>query len=276
MAKNSAGTRTLLTIAGSDPSGGAGIQADLKTMTSIGVYGAAAITCLTVQNSRGVQQIHPLSPALVDSQVKAVLEDHFVSHIKIGMTGTGEIVKTVAKLLESFPGEVVHDPVLASSTGESLLPKEVLPALQRDLLQQVTILTPNIGELEQLTKTAIRSTDEALNGAKLLLSKYPALQAVVVKGGHLHSDSDTIRDFLVQDDGTVHESKRKRQRNNNLHGTGCTYASALASYLCLGLDHRSAFRRAGDYMDRIIGAGIHDCLTQSGNNGPLSHYRISG
>ncbi len=269
-------TQTLLSIAGSDPSGGAGIQADLKTMTSLGVYGAAAITCITVQNSHGVQEIHPLPPALVRDQVKAVVEDHQVTHIKIGMTGTIEIMEAVGKLLESFPGEVIYDPVLASTTGELLLPQKGLPTLKKHLLSRVTILTPNIRELEQLTDTTISSIKEGLTSAKIILAAFPNLRAVVVKGGHLQSGNDTILDFLVQHSGTVHESKRKRQKSSNLHGTGCTYASALASYLCLGQDIVSAFQRAGDYMDRIIQAGIRDSMVKSGNNGPLSHHRISG
>ncbi|MBU1417079.1 MAG: bifunctional hydroxymethylpyrimidine kinase/phosphomethylpyrimidine kinase [Proteobacteria bacterium] len=276
MERNSIVTQTVLSIAGSDPSGGAGIQADLKTMTSIGVYGAAAVTCLTVQNSHGVQEIHPLPPALIHDQVKAVLDDYYVTHIKIGMTGTMGIIRTLGKLLGSFSGEVIYDPVLASTTGESLLQKEGLPALKKYLLNQITIVTPNIGELEQLTDTTISSTREALASAELLLKAFSGLQAVVIKGGHLESRSTTIQDFLVQRDGILHASKRQRQKSGNLHGTGCTYASALASYLCLGQDTVTAFRMSGDYMDRIIRVGIQNCMVKSGNNGPLCHHRISG
>jgi len=274
--RNSVVTQTLFTIAGSDPSGGAGIQADLKTMTSLGVYAAAAITCLTVQNSRGIQEIHPLPPVFVRDQIKAVLEDHHVTHIKIGMTGTMEIIEALGKLLESFPGVVIYDPVLASTTGQSLLQNKGIPVLKETLLRRVTILTPNIGELEQLTGNTINSTKEALKNAELLLEDFPLLLAVVVKGGHLESGTDIIQDFLVQRGGRLHESKRRRHKSCNLHGTGCTYASALASYLCLGRDMVAAFQGAGDYMDRIIQAGSQDCLVKSGNNGPLSHYRLTG
>lgn len=276
MKRNSIVTKTLLSIAGSDPSGGAGIQADLKTMTSIGVYGAAAITCVTVQNSRGVQEIHPLPATLVRNQILAVLEDHHVSHIKIGMTGTIEIMETVGKILESFPGEVIYDPVLASTTGESLLQQEGLPGLKNHLLKRVTILTPNIGELEQLAGTRINSSKDALAGAKLLLKDFPNLQAVVIKGGHLEPTRETIKDFLVQPGEVLHESKRKRHKNYNLHGTGCSYASALACYLYLGQDTASAFRMAGDYMDNIIQSGAQIRVAKSGKNGPLCHYCFSG
>lgn len=276
MKRNSIVSKTLLSIAGSDPSGGAGIQADLKTMTSIGVYGAAAVTCLTVQNSRGVQEIHPLPAALVGNQIRAVLEDHHVSHIKIGMIGTIEVMEILGEILESFPGVVVYDPVLASTTGESLLQQEGLPFLKRHLLHRVTILTPNIGELEQLTDTRINSTKDALGSATLLLKDFPDLQAVVIKGGHLESTNDTIVDFLMQQGGILHDSKRNRQKSCNLHGTGCSYASALASYLNLGRDIVSAFKMAGDYMDRIIHCGREICMVKSGENGPLCHHLISG
>ncbi len=275
MAKGSALSPTLLSIAGSDPSGGAGIQADLKTMTSIGVYGGAAITCLTVQNSRGVQKIHSLPPDFVRKQVEAVLVDHNVTHIKIGMVGTARIMETLGETLEAFAGVVVYDPVLASSTGESLLQKEGFPSLQKHLLSRVTILTPNMGELELLTNTRLSSQKEAVAAAKILLETCPYLQAVVLKGGHLETESAAIHDFLVGRDGTLHESKRKRRECRNLHGTGCTYASALASYLCLGHDLAPAFQLAGDYMDRIIQAGVNDSVVKSGSNGPLFHYRVS-
>ncbi len=275
MVKGSAFSPTLLSIAGSDPSGGAGIQADLKTMTSIGVYGAAAITCLTVQNSCGVQEIHSLPPDFVRKQVEAVLVDHNVTHIKIGMLGTAGIMETVGEMLASFAGVIVYDPVLASSTGESLFQKEGLPSLQKHLLSRVTILTPNREELELLTNTRVNTTREAVAAAEILLETYPSLQAVVVKGGHLKTESATIHDFLVGRDTTLHESKRKRRECRNLHGTGCTYASALASYLCLGHDLAPAFQLAGNYMDQIIQAGIGDSAVKSGSNGPLFHYRFS-
>ncbi len=275
MEKGSTISPTLLSIAGSDPSGGAGIQADLKTMTSIGVYGGAVITCLTVQNSRGVQEIYSLPPDFVRKQVEAVLVDHNVTHIKIGMVGTAGIMETLGEIVESFTGVIVYDPVLASSTGESLLLKEGLPSLQKHLLSRVTILTPNMGELELLTDTRLSSAKEAVAAAKTLLETCPCMQAVVIKGGHLQPERAVIHDFLVGRDGTFHESKRKRRESRNLHGTGCTYASALASYLCLGHDLAPAFQLAGVYMDQIIQAGAGDSVVKSGSNGPLFHYRVS-
>lgn len=263
---------TLLSIAGSDPSGGAGIQADLKTITAVGVYGAAVITCLTVQNSHGVKDIHALTPNLVQAQIAAVLEDHAVTHIKIGMLGTLEIATGIHDILDDYAGIVIYDPVLAASTGESFLSGNGLQYLKEKFLTKVSFLTPNISELEQLSGETIRVTEDGIRCAKTVLAHYPKMKGVVVKGGHLACDQDTISDYLVMDDGTSCESTRQRITSSNLHGTGCTYASALASFLCLGNDPESAFQKAGAFMDRVIRAGRDIQLVKENVNGPLLHY----
>jgi hydroxymethylpyrimidine/phosphomethylpyrimidine kinase len=263
---------TLLSIAGSDPSGGAGIQADLKTMTSIGVYGAAVITCLTVQNSHGVQEIKPLPAPFIEAQIQAVLVDHDVTHIKIGMTGNEEIIQCLTRQLNSFAGEVIYDPVLVASTGDSLLTTDALSTLKEELLTKVTYLTPNTSELQLLSGKAIASSDDAIACAKILLARYPLMKAVVVKGGHIEEFAISISDFLVQAGERVSESKRKRLKNPNLHGTGCTYSSALTSYLCMGNDTVTAFQLAGAYMNTIIQAGIDKSASNSHMNGPLLHF----
>lgn len=265
---------TLLTIAGSDPSGGAGIQADLKTMTSIGVYGAAAITCLTVQNSGGVQLIQPVAPDLVQAQIEAVLNDHDVTHIKIGMTGTSEIVECLARLLRTYPGTVVYDPVLAATSGTSLLSEAGISSLKSSLLNIVTYLTPNRNELEFLSNQRTRSDEDAIDSAHSLLDMYPSMAAIIVKGGHLGENDMNISDYLVLRDGNINESKRERIKNNNLHGTGCTYASAFSSYLCLGMDPVSAFQKTGMYMDKIIRIGTDQKVVKSESNGPLYHALV--
>lgn len=263
---------TLLSIAGSDPSGGAGIQADLKTITSIGVYGAAAITCLTVQNSHGVKNIHALTPDFVQAQITAVLEDHAVTHIKIGMLGTLEIAKGINGILDTYTGTVVYDPVLAASTGESFLSGSGLQYLKEHFLTKVSFLTPNISELEQLSGETIQETADGIRCAKILLAHYPEMNGIVVKGGHLACNQDTISDHLLMANGTSCESKRQRIASSNLHGTGCTYSSALASFLCLGNDPESAFQKAGAFMDRIIQAGKDIQVVKENINGPLLHY----
>jgi len=265
---------TVLTIAGSDPTGGAGIQADLKTMTAIGVYGAAAITCITVQNSRGVSESVPLDPGLIVRQAQAVLADHHVTHIKIGMIGTIEIATAIGNLLAGYQGEVIYDPVLASTTGQSLLSCENLTELHNQLVSKVTILTPNGDELAQLCRQTITTPEEAIHCATLLLARHDHLRAVIVKGGHLEPDKTDIRDYLVLKNGEVVVSKRSRVTSTNLHGTGCTYASAFACYHCREHDDQKAFSLTSAFMDKLIARSSTTRLTTSGGNGPLVHYLL--
>jgi hydroxymethylpyrimidine kinase/phosphomethylpyrimidine kinase len=262
---------TVLTIAGSDPSGGAGIQADLKTMTVIGVYGAAAITCITVQNSLEVSESVPLDGGLVVRQVKAVLEDHNVTHIKIGMIGTIDIARALGTLLADFHGEVIYDPVLASTTGQSLLDCSGLHDLSDQLISKVTVLTPNFLELEQLCQQKMVTAAEALHGARGILARHKRLQAVIVKGGHLEGDRSDICDYLVLKDQDIEISKRARIQSINLHGTGCTFASAFTAFHCLKNDYRKAFFLSAAYMDNAIRTSSAISLVKSGAGGPLVH-----
>ncbi len=262
---------TLLAVGGSDPSGGAGIQTDLKTMTVIGVYGAAAITCLTVQNSLGVEKIQPLSSDFVKKQIMAVLADHNVTHIKIGMTGTGEIVKCLGQILKTFKGCITFDPVLAATSGKSLISDGDISCLTHELLHRISYLTPNIPELEQLTDRQIQSSGAAIDSAQVLLNSNPFMKGVIIKGGHLDENDATVFDFLVLKNDTVHEARRKRINNKNLHGTGCTYATAFTSYLCFKNDPVSAFYQTSQFMDSIIRFGIGKTVTRNCLNGPLLH-----
>lgn len=262
---------TVLTVAGSDPTGGAGIQADLKTMTSLGVYGAAAITCITVQNSLGVSESVPLDNGLVVRQVEAVLADHHVTHIKIGMIGTIKIARALGTLLAGFHGEVIYDPVLAATTGQSLFHYSSLNDLDDRLISTVTVLTPNFAELEQLCQQKMASAAEALSGARGILARHERLQAVIVKGGHLEGDRSDICDYLVLKDQETETSKRTRIQSNNLHGTGCTFASAFAAFHCLKNDYRQAFFLSAAYMDKVIRASCSISLVKSGTGGPLVH-----
>ena len=267
---------TVLTIAGSDPSGGAGIQADLKTMTTVGVYGAAAITCITVQNSRGVTESGPLDSGLVVRQVQAVLSDHHVTHIKIGMVGTIEIASALGKLLTKYQGEVIYDPVLTSTTGQSLLSCASLAELSDQLISKVTVLTPNCLELAQLCQRETATPEEALAGAGTILARHEHLQAVIIKGGHLEPEKPEIHDYLVMRNQEIRTSKRIRIRSTNLHGTGCTYASAFAAFHCREHDYHKAFSLAAAYMDNIISNSSTLFFVKSGTNGPLLHALQSG
>ena len=264
---------TLMAIAGSDPSGGAGIQADLKTMTSIGVYGATAITALTVQNSTGVSSVRSLDPEFVQQQIEAVLEDHLVSHIKVGMLGSPEVVEVVANLLAGFKGVVVYDPVLHATSGGSLLEGEGVDTISIWLLPHISYLTPNRDELSRFGGKPIESVEDGIANARDILTSYPQMRGVVVKGGHFNESAPTISDFLVLKDNTEIESKRRRITTSNLHGTGCTFATAFCSYLLLGDGPGSAFLKAGDYMEKIVSATSQKEIVRSGVNGPLLHYR---
>ena len=157
---------TVLIIAGSDPTGGAGLQADIKTMTVIGVYAAAVVTCITVQNSRGVKRVTPLEPELVSEQIKAVIEDHHVTHIKVGMVGTSAIAEAINKTLGNFTGEIIVDPVLLSTTGQELFQSSDISALKSNLISKATIITPNLPELSATIDTKINDPEDAPQGCR--------------------------------------------------------------------------------------------------------------
>ncbi|MFZ5798977.1 MAG: bifunctional hydroxymethylpyrimidine kinase/phosphomethylpyrimidine kinase [Desulfobulbus sp.] len=267
--------KTVLTIAGSDPTGGAGIQADLKTMTAIGVYGAAVITCVTVQNSRGVSRIEPLHPELVAEQIEAVLTDHRVTHVKIGMIGTAAIARAIARKLRNFKGEVIFDPVLHSSTGHPLLPPDDLESVRADLLALTTVLTPNLPELEVLSETAVQGNGEVRAGVDALMQKYSSLRAILVKGGHGDS-TDLLTDCLFfADNGKIERETLSHPflQTCNSHGTGCTLASAFASYHALGGDYSSAFLQAVFFVQELLkeSASLKIVTNPKGKGGLLHH-----
>ncbi len=268
---------TVLSIAGSDPTGGAGIQADLKTMTSIGVYGAAAITCLTVQNGSGVSMIEPLSPELVTRQVQAVLSDYRVSQIKIGMVGNLEIARAIGRVLQNFQGQVIYDPVLSASSGQILSRLDAPEQLHQSLIGQVSVLTPNREELAWISGLPVTNWDQAVSAARTILarhsiSKSGLLQGVIIKGGHLNNESPEINDLLIRPDKDPLRDSRPRRGNKELHGTGCTYASALSSYLALGHDLTEAFHLAGAYMDQVIQASLVQRISRRSGYTPLLHH----
>jgi hydroxymethylpyrimidine/phosphomethylpyrimidine kinase len=271
--------KTVLTIAGSDPTGGAGIQADLKTMTAVGVYGAAAISCITVQNSRGVTRVEPLHPVLVGEQIDAVLADHRVTHIKIGMVGTAAIARTIARKLQDFDGEVIYDPVILATTGQQLMAPEDLESVRAELLALATVLTPNLPELEVLSKTAIRNDDDIRAGVDGLLRDGKRLRAVLVKGGHADSTS-MITDYLYYAEDGETESETLSHpilQTSNSHGTGCTLASAFAAYHSLGGDYSSAFLQAVFFLQEILreSAPLQVVTNPKGKGGLLHHLACS-
>ena len=273
--KHSEKVKTVLSIAGSDPSGGAGIQADLKTFVSIGVYGAAAITCLTAQNTLGVSAYLPVDPSFVRKQVELVLQDLFVTHIKIGMTGTEEIIKVIGDLLTDFKGEVICDPVIRASDGHALLEKESVVCLCDHIINRATVLTPNLAELRMITSEACTDPDEAVQAGISLFDRFKGLRAVVIKGGHLEQERETVTDCLLVRGGQsgkiiTKTASHKRVRTKNTHGTGCTFASAFTAFHMVKGEYEQAFFNAVNFMDRLLNKSAS--LKFGTGLGPLAHH----
>jgi len=265
----------ILSIAGSDPSGGAGIQADLKTFAIIGVYGCAAITCLTAQNTKGVASFVPLTPNFFRDQVEMVLSDLPVSHIKVGMLGSKEIAQALGMILEGFAGEIIYDPVLMAKGDIPLSNADAQEAIVNEVIARATILTPNLAELKVLSGSK-QEGESTLAMAEELLARFPRLRGVVVKGGHIEEGVEKVTDYLLlRDDarkkGGVFEAGHPRIHTKNTHGTGCTFASAFTAFHALTDDYLVAFRQASAFVHVLLlesqGSMIgHGC-------GPLLHHR---
>lgn len=256
----------VLSIAGSDPSGGAGIQADLKTFSALGTYGAAVITALTAQNTKGVTGVLPIPADFVTDQVDAVLDDLHVRAVKIGMLGSPEIVDAVAGALRRHEvSNVVLDPVMVAASGDRLVPPETVAAIRDRLLPLATVVTPNLPEAATLLEEASLA-EEDMERAGLRLRDIGA-GAVLVKGGHLPGPDSP--DVLVDEQGTVRLTVR-RIATENTHGTGCTLSSAIAAGLAVGEPLRTAVRRAKDYLTGAIAAA--DRLAVGHGHGPVHHF----
>lgn len=252
----------VLIIAGSDPSGGAGIQGDIKTVTALGGYAMAAITALTVQNTLGVSAVHPVEPGLIAAQARACLADIGADAVKLGMLGGAAAIKAVAELLAGFPGPVVLDPVMVAKGGARLLDPGAEEALVACLLPRATVVTPNAPELAALTGRAVGSAADALAAGRELAARGPA---VLVKGGHL--PGDPVVDTLVLPDGDERRFTGARIDTSHTHGTGCALASAMATGLGAGLDLMQAAARAHAF----VAAAIAHAPGLGGGHGPLGH-----
>jgi hydroxymethylpyrimidine/phosphomethylpyrimidine kinase len=255
-----------VTIAGSDSGGGAGIQADLKTFSALGIYGASVVTALTAQNTKGVFAIHEVPADFIAAQMDAVFSDLDVGAVKIGMLGNAAAIDAVAAGLERHHARnVVLDPVMAASSGKILLPADAIGAL-RKLIAQANVLTPNLPEAAVLLDTAeARDEDEMRRQAKTLLALGPG--AVLIKGGH-GSGSDSVDLLLDADACTRFAAPRIDTRNT--HGTGCTLASAIAAGLAKGLPLGDAVREAKAYVSAAIAAA--DRLHVGSGHGPVHHF----
>ncbi|MGH1565058.1 bifunctional hydroxymethylpyrimidine kinase/phosphomethylpyrimidine kinase [Mumia sp. DW29H23] len=255
----------MLSIAGSDPSGGAGIQADLKTAGALGVYGAAALTALTVQNTRGVTGIHAVPPSFVADQVRAVLDDLDVGAIKIGMLGTADVVGAIAEVLARHDVPVVLDPVMVATSGDRLVPEDTVDAIRTTLLPLATVITPNVPEAAVLGRAEPAKDAEALEDVALGLREVGAA-AVLVKGGHLGGPESV--DVLADDDG-VRVFAAPRIDTPNTHGTGCTLSSAIASGIALGMPLRDAVAMAKDFLTGALRSGADRSVGHG--HGPVDH-----
>lgn len=259
---------TVLSIAGSDSGGGAGIQADLKTFSSLGVYGATAITAITAQNTQGVHSQFALPPQMVYDQIIAVMEDIHPSVIKIGMLSNEQVATAVAEALKRYSIPIILDPVMVSSSGHRLLSAEAQEVLKERLLPMAQLVTPNIPEMEALTAMPLLTISDKYNAAKHLLSL--GVQSVLLKGGH--EEGEVKVDILYQKSpqGIVTCSFSSDTLNTrNIHGTGCTLSSAIAAYMARGLALKEAVSSAKIYITEAIKAGAD--ISVGKGYGPVNH-----
>jgi hydroxymethylpyrimidine/phosphomethylpyrimidine kinase len=263
-------TPIAVTIAGSDSSGGAGIQADLKTFAALGVYGASVIAALTAQNTRGVAAIHDVPADFVTAQIDAVFSDLAVAAVKIGMLARAPVIAAVAAGLDRWAGEnVVLDPVMVATSGDRLLAPDAIDALKRELIPRARIVTPNLPEAAALLDTTIAADDdEMVAQAKRILAL--GAKAVLIKGGH-GTGPDSV-DFLV-DGPSVTRLAFKRIATRNTHGTGCTLSAAIAAGLAKGEDLAAAVRAAKAFVTDAIAAA--DRLAVGQGHGPLHHFHAT-
>lgn len=241
--------KSVLSIAGSDSGGGAGIQADIKTITRLGAHAFTVITALTAQNSLGVSAIHPVPPGFIARQIKAIVEDSPPDSVKVGMVFTAAAVKTVSRMIGAYGlSPVVLDPVLRATTGKSLLDPDALRVLKDRLLPLAAVVTPNLDEAELLTGKRVRTLREMERAAREIYRMGPR---VVIKGGHLRQESsDVLFDGV---DMTIFRGRK--MASTSTHGTGCVFSSALATYLAMGRELKQATQGAHDLVRRAIREG---------------------
>lgn len=252
-----------LTIAGSDSSGGAGIQADIKTMTMHGVYAMSAVTSLTAQNTTGVTDIFDVSPEFLKKQLDAVFSDITPDAVKIGMVSNEKLVLTIANALKRYKAKhIVVDPVMVATSGSKLIDSAAVKTLKNALFPLADVITPNLAELSALTENKIGDVDQMVTAATLLAQTYKT--AVLAKGGHLKDDAV---DILAMPSGAVYSFIARRVKNPNTHGTGCTLSSALASNLAKGITLKESVKLAKEFTRGAIAAN----LNLGKGNGPLNH-----
>ena len=255
-----------LTIAGSDSGGGAGIQADLKTFSALGVFGASVITSITAQNTTGVRGIQAVSPEIVEGQINAVFEDITVDAVKIGMLHNREAARIVACAIDRFSlSKVILDPVMISTSGSKLMEDETIEVIVNELFPKVMLVTPNIDEAASLSGMPIRNEEEMEKAAQELLAR--GCRSVLMKGGHLEGSERA--DILFTKDAAPLRLVVPAVQTQNTHGTGCTLSSAIAAYMALGKELPDAVKLAKEYITAALEAGA-DVQTGHGH-GPMNH-----
>ena len=254
--------KTALSIAGSDSSGGAGIQADIKTMTMNGVYAMSAITALTAQNTTGVRAIQESTPEFLQQQIDAVFEDIYPDAVKIGMVSSTGLIEVIADRLQFYQAKnIVVDPVMVATSGSSLMKTDAVQVLLDKLFPIATVVTPNIPEAEVISDCAVKNRDDMLTAAKKINAMYGC--AVLLKGGH---NINNANDLLFAN-GTYQWFEGKRINNRNTHGTGCTLSSAIAANLAKGFSLDESVYRAKEYISGALSA----MLNLGKGSGPMNH-----
>lgn len=260
-------TAIALTIAGSDSGGGAGIQADLKAMSALGVYGASVLTAVTAQNTRAVTAVQGIDLPVIAAQIAAVREDLEIGAIKIGMLASSEIIQTVMDGLAGFTGPVVVDPVMVAKSGDALLADEATETLRQVLVPRATLLTPNLPEAAKLTgQPEAQDADGMIAQGRRLCDM--GAQAVLMKGGH--AEGSTCLDILVGHEGEITRLSADRVETRNTHGTGCTLSAAIAAGLAKDLPLTDAVAEAHRYLQAAIRAA--DTLNIGHGHGPVHHF----
>lgn len=269
-------TYKVLTIAGSDPSGGAGVQADIKTIAALGGYAASAITALTVQNTLGVKSVYPIPADVVREQIKAVMEDIEPQAIKIGMVKDAAIVRCIAQAIKQYaPQFVVFDTVMVSTSGHNLIDDDVIGCIEKELIPHVSLITPNLHEAQVLLGRKIELFENMEIAAMELAARYQT--CVLIKGGHM--DGNMMCDVLSFPDGKIKHFSHKKIDSQNLHGTGCTLSSAIATFVSKSLVEgetsvtgqilESSISDAKKYVSQAILEGSRREIGKG--NGPLWH-----
>lgn len=256
----------VLSIAGSDSGGGAGIQADIKTISACGGYAATAITAVTVQNTMGVTAVHPIPTDVIEGQIDAVLSDIGADAIKIGMLHSEEVIEVVCRAIDKYkPRHVVLDPVMVATSGHRLIEQSAIDMLSRELIPRATIITPNIPEAEILLGHSIPN-QEALPEAARELSRDGAI-SVLLKAGHL--TEEMLTDIFLEAGGSIHYLSSPRLDTPNTHGTGCTLSSAVAAFLAKGQTPAEAVRNAKEYLRSALISGARFEIGHG--HGPVDH-----